>query len=141
MFTPNSKKIKVKDVMLPLNHFPVLQRKELLKEALELMGKFSLGIVTIVDEESKLLGIVTDGDIRRKLLRIQKPFSAFFVDDALVHAIKKPLTIGPDEELITAVKLMEEKKVWDLPVVDEKNRLFGLLHLHPAVCALLGIDK
>lgn len=141
MSTKNSKNMLVRDVMLTLNNFPMLPKKGLLKEALELMGKFRLGIVTIVDEQYKLLGIITDGDIRRKLLRIQKPFSAFFVDDAIVHAIKKPLTIGPDENVIKAVELMEEKKVWDLPVVDENNTLVGLLHLHPVVCALLGIEK
>ncbi|SVE46966.1 uncharacterized protein METZ01_LOCUS499820, partial [marine metagenome] len=77
----------VGDVVLSLARFPVVSESTLLKEALEEMGRPRLGIVCIVDAENRLLGIVTDGDIRRRLLEVQKPFSAFFVDDALDHAI------------------------------------------------------
>jgi arabinose-5-phosphate isomerase len=90
----------------------------LLKEALEEMGKHRLGIACVIDDFGRLLGILTDGDIRRKLLKIQKPFSAFFVDDALDHAEKKPTVINPEEILSSAVAMMESKGIWDLPVVD-----------------------
>ena len=93
------------------------------------------------DKDNKLLGILTDGDIRRKLLKVQKPFSAFFVDDALEHAIRSPITILPDDSLIDAISIMDKKQVWDLPVVDKQNALVGLLHLHPAVEALLGVKS
>lgn len=128
----------VKEIMIPLDKFPVLGANVLFKEALEAMSKFNLGIACIVNEEGKLLGLVTDGDIRRKLLKIQKPFSALFVDDALDHCIKAPVTITPDTTLIAGVELMEKKHVWDLPVVDSIGILKGLLHLHPAIQAVLG---
>jgi DeoR family transcriptional regulator, catabolite repression regulator len=127
----------VRDVMLPLDRMPVVEEKQILKEALETMGRFRLGIACIVDSEKRLLGILTDGDIRRKLLKVQKPFSAFFVDDALEHAIHSPLTTSTGDALAHAVDVMGEKQVWDLPVVDEGGHLVGLLHLHPAVQALL----
>ena len=73
----------------------------------------------------------------KNLLKIQKPFSAFFVDDSFDHAIRSPVTAKPDQTLEFAVKNMEEKQVWDLPVVDTFGMLVGLLHLHPAVKALL----
>lgn len=129
----------VRDVMLPLDRFPVIDERVILKEALEAMGKFHLGIACIVDDRKKLLGILTDGDIRRKLLKVQKPFSAFFVDDALDHAIRSPVTTSPPDSLVHAVDVMERKKIWDLPVVDDRGNLVGLLHLHPAIQALLGI--
>lgn len=129
----------VRDVMLPPDRFPVIDERIILKEALEAMGKFHLGIACIVDDRNKLLGILTDGDIRRKLLKVQKPFSAFFVDDALDHAIRSPVTTSPTDSLIHAVNVMEKKKIWDLPVVDDRGNLVGLLHLHPAIQALLGI--
>lgn len=131
----------VGDVMLPLNRFPVIEETIILKEALEEMGKFHLGIACIVDSGSRLLGILTDGDIRRKLLKVQKPFSAFFIDDALMHAIRSPVTIRPNDSLIRSVEVMEEKQIWDLPVVDDRGSLVGLLHLHPAIQALLGIQQ
>ncbi len=133
--------LMVNDVMLSLDRFPVIGERVILKEALEAMGGSRLGIVCIVDEDHKLLGIVTDGDIRRKLLTVQKPFSAFFVDDALVHAIRMPATTSPDDSLVQAVELMGVKQIWDLPVVDKQGHLVGLLHLHPAIKALLNINE
>lgn len=131
----------VREVMMLPDRFPVVDEREILKEALEAMGRSRLGIACIVDKGNRLLGILTDGDIRRKLLTIQKPFSAFFVDDALVHAIKSPVTIQPTDTLAQAVVLMGKKQIWDLPVVDEQGILVGLLHLHPAIQSLLGIQE
>jgi arabinose-5-phosphate isomerase len=137
MFTPSNNKILVSDVMITPGQFAVIKQTTLLKEALEDMGKYSLGIVCIVDNENKLCGILTDGDIRRKLLKVQKPFSAFFVDDASIHSIGKPVCCKANDSLNTVVSIMGEKKVWDLPVIDKDQKLLGLLHLHPAVKALL----
>jgi CBS domain-containing protein len=129
--------ILVSDVMILPGQFPVVKKSTMFKEALEEMENYCLGITCIVDNENKLCGILTDGDIRRNLLKIQKPFSAFFVDDSFDHAIRSPVTVKPDQTLEFAVKNMEEKQVWDLPVVDTFGMLVGLLHLHPAVKALL----
>jgi len=140
MSTKNNETMRVDQVMLLPDSFPVLDDREILKEALEAMGRSRLGIACIVDGDQKLLGILTDGDIRRKLLKVQKPFSAFFIDDALDHAIQSPITIQPDTMLVQAIALMGEKQIWDLPVVDGQGTLVGLLHLHPAIKALLGIQ-
>ena len=131
----------VSEVMMGLDRVPVINEAVILKEALEEMGRTRLGIVCIVNGDNKLLGILTDGDIRRKLLKVQKPFSAFFVDDALDHAILAPMTTKPGDTLVHAVDVMEQKQIWDLPVVDDKGLLVGLLHLHPAVQALLGAQN
>lgn len=141
MSTQKNKTLMVSEVMMGLDRVPVIKEAVILKEALEEMGRTRLGIVCIVNGDHKLLGILTDGDIRRKLLKVQKPFSAFFVDDALDHAIRSPMTIRPDDTLVHAVDIMEQKQIWDLPVVDDKGLLFGLLHLHPAVKALLGAQN
>jgi CBS domain-containing protein len=132
-------KLLVSDVMMSLDRVPVIGDKIIFKEAIEEMGRKRLGIACIVGPERKLLGILTDGDIRRMLLRVQKPFSAFFIDDALDHAVQSPLTIAASDTLVHAVSLMGEKHIWDMPVVDGDGALVGLLHLHPAVEALLRI--
>jgi arabinose-5-phosphate isomerase len=131
--------LKVREVMLPMGRFTVIGEGVILKEALENMSLSRLGIACVVDSHSKLMGILTDGDIRRKLLKVQKPFPAFFVDDALDHAILSPITIKPSDTLVKAVALMGEKRIWDLPVVDDQGALVGLLHLHLAVETLLAI--
>ena len=129
--------MKVEEVMLPLGQFPVVGEKTILKEALTEMGEANLGLVCIVNENKDLLGLITDGDLRRKLLKVQKPFSAFFVDDALVHAKQDPITCKLENNLNEVVHLMGEKQIWDMPVINENNQLVGLLHLHPAVKKLL----
>lgn len=139
MSIPKNKAMLVSDVMLSLDRIPVIGEAVILKEALEEMGRFRLGIACVVSLENKLLGILTDGDFRRKLLKVQKPLSALFVDDAINHAILKPLTTQPGTTLVEAIGLMENKQVWDLPVVDSQGYLLGLLHLHPAVQALLDL--
>ena len=127
----------VKDVQLNLTEFAVLPKNSLIKETLDKMNEFSLGIACIVDESNKLLGVLTDGDIRRKIVSNQKPLSALFVDDSLQHAITGFKYISEDNTLIEAVKLIEKYKIWDLPVVDSNLHLKGLFHLHPAVQSLL----
>ena len=136
MSSQNNKTMLVSDVMLGLDRVPVVKEKTIFKEALEEMGRTRLGIVCIVNDNNHLLGILTDGDIRRKLLKVQKPFSAFFVDDALDHAIRSPVVVSSSGMLGNAIELMEEKQIWDLPVI-ENDTLVGLLHLHPVVRALL----
>ena len=130
-------KFLVSEVMLSLDKVPLLKKNNIFKEAIEKMGKSRLGIVCIIDNNNSLLGILTDGDIRRNLLKVQKPFSAFFSDYVLDHAILNPITIKSDITLIKAIEIMEIEQIWDLPVIDNSQKLVGLLHLHPAIKALL----
>ena len=128
-----SKNIIVQDVMIALGNFPVVKKDTILKEAIETMGLSNLGIITVVDNKDTLLGIITDGDLRRKLLKVQKPLSFFLIDDVVDHCIKEPLTILSEVKLMDALKIMEENEIWDLPVINENNKLIGMLHLHQVV--------
>lgn len=137
MSTAN-KTLTVGDVALGPSEVPVVGPKTYFKRTLEQMSRFSIGIVCVVDEtDGQLLGIVTDGDVRRMLLRDQKPFPALFVDDTIVHATKSPTTVLADEPLADALSKMEQTRVWDMPVVDDDNRFIGLLHLFPALQAVM----
>ena len=137
MSTLQGKKLRVADVMLRPDRFPVVSPSTFLKQAMEEMGRARLGMICIVGDDGTLAGILTDGDIRRQLLKMQKPFSAFFSDDVIDHAIRSPITVAPDTSLLDAVNLMEQRQVWDLPVTDGAGKLVGLLHLHPVVQILL----
>ena len=70
--------MKVNDLMLNIKQFPVVDSKTILKEALVDMGEKNIGLICIVDNKRRLIGLFTDGDIRRMLLTNQKPFSSFF---------------------------------------------------------------
>ncbi len=127
---------KNKDIMLKLGDFPVVPYNMILKEALEEMNKFNLGVACLVNKNNILKGIITDGDIRRKLLKDQKPFSAFFVDDSIKHAVKKPKSSSPNKNIKETLKMMNKNEIWDLPILQNK-KLVGLVHLHPAMRKLI----
>ena len=131
--------VLVREVMMPVNLIPVVPKNAIFQEALQEMLKHRLGIACIVDAKSKLRGVITDGDIRRILIKVQKPLSALLVDDAINHAELTPSTIAPTDSLEDAIALMEAKKIWDLPIIDEQNTLVGLVHLHPVVKRLLNL--
>ena len=131
--------ILVKDVMMTCDSFPVVNDKELLRETIIEMCNYGLGVACIVNTKNQLRGIFTDGDIRRLILKVQKPIAALFVDDVKDYCTKIYSSIKPDTDLKSAIIFMEELNIWDLPVVDDKDNLKGLLHLHPALKKILGV--
>lgn len=140
MSTQNDHKLIVADVMLTMAACPTAYENAILKEVLEEMDVHRLGVVCVVDSNGCLAGILTEGDVRRKLLRVQKPLAALLADDVITHAVSSPITITADLSLVEAVILMGKQKIWDLPVVDIDGKLTGLLHLHQAIQAVLASE-
>jgi len=103
------------------------------------MDHHGLGIVCITSAVGVLEGIITDGDIRRMLTRVQKPFAALMGDDVINHAVTGPTTVTMETKLNDAIILMGQKQIWDLPVVDKDGKLNGLLHLHPAIKTIMSL--
>ena len=134
-----NKDLLVNDVMIRLGQFPVVNENELFRETIEEINKFGLGIACIKDFNDKLIGVLTDGDIRRLILKVQKPIPAIFVDDAITYATKEFARVYENTSIEQAILKMEELRIWDLPVIDEEGKLKGLLHLHPALKFVLGI--
>ena len=133
-----TEKILVKEVMMEYGSFPIVNQKELMKETIIEMSNYGLGIACIVNKK-RTKGVFTDGDIRRLILKVQKPIAALFVDDVQDYSTKEYSFVSPNTTLKEAILIMEEFNIWDLPVVDDRKILKGLLHLHPALknyCAL-----
>ena len=133
MSIKNNKQIKVKDVMLPLSKVPKVESDAILKEALEKMTAYKLGIACVVDKQNHFIGLITDGDMRRILLSVQRPLSALFVEDVLDHISTTPAYVNPELSINEATQLIGERSVWDLPVVSQDMSLLGLFHLHKAL--------
>ena len=134
-----NKNLSVGEVMIKSNNIPIVYKNELLRETIEEINKYGLGIACIIDFDEKLIGVLTDGDIRRLILKVQKPISATFVDDAYFYATKEFANVYEKTSLEDAILKMEKLKIWDLPVTDRKGKLKGLLHLHPALKFVLGL--
>ena len=73
--------IKLSEVMLKIGSFPIVFKDELMQDTIIKMNHFGLGIACLVDNKNKLVGVLTDGDLRRMILNVQKPMAAIFVDD------------------------------------------------------------
>jgi len=90
------------------------------------MSSKGFGVTTVV-QGARLLGVISDGDLRRLL---QQHGKDIFDVTAGACMTKNPHVIRPDEFAATALNLMEQKKITALPVVDENGSLQGILHLH-----------
>ena len=96
------------------------------QDMIHAVSRGGLGLIVICDEE-KILGIVTDGDIRRAMESRQ---AEFFNIKAMDIATKRPKSISPDEKLIAAEKLMTRHKVNSLLVVDSDEKLVGIIQIY-----------
>jgi arabinose-5-phosphate isomerase len=90
------------------------------------MSRKKLGVATVV-EDGRLVGIISDGDLRRLLEQRGKDVLDLAAGECMT---KNPRTISAQEFAATALALMEDKKITSLVVVDEEDRLEGIVHLH-----------
>jgi arabinose-5-phosphate isomerase len=91
---------------------------------LELVAK--RGICAVVEPGGRLAGVVTDGDFKRLIGR-----DADFIATPVAEVMNTtPKSIHPDKLCVEAVEMMESHRIISMPVVDEDNRIVGMLHLH-----------
>jgi len=90
------------------------------------MSRKKLGVTAVVEGDT-LLGVISDGDLRRLLERRGKDALDLCAQDCMNPT---PKTIGPEEFAATALARMEEMKITSLVVVDEGQRVRGIVHLH-----------
>ena len=121
---------KAKDKMKKLSEIPVLEENASLKKALDLMSQKRLGIACFIDNTGRLKGLLTDGDLRRLLLTKQSPLPALLVSDALTFGNINTSVAFEEDEIIKLRDVMNEKQIWDLPIVDSNHKLIGLVHRH-----------
>jgi len=120
----------VSEKMLALGKFPILTAKDTLKKALDEMTNHRLGIACFTNEKNELIGILTDGDLRRLLLTRQNPLPALLITPAIEFGRSTPTSIHGNQSLVEAASLMHDKQIWDLPVIDAEKKLVGLIHRH-----------
>jgi arabinose-5-phosphate isomerase len=120
--------LHVADVMHGLDKIAWAQPSATLKEVVIAMTQFPLGAACILDEEKNLLGIITDGDVRRAL-RKHDDIRLLTAEQVMVST---PTTITPDATLTLAVDRMEKRvsQISVLPVVDLNGTCLGLIRIH-----------
>ncbi len=118
--------LAIREVMLTGDHIPLSRPEETLAQAIREMGAKKLGTTLVVDQEGKLSGIITDGDLRRAL----EKFGQILDKPAQEIMTRKPYTVGPETLASQALELMEQKAIMVLPVVDQQGKVTGIVHLH-----------
>lgn len=121
---------KTFDVMRHLSSIAVLNEKASLKKALDMMNEKQIGTACFVNESGALIGVLTDGDLRRVILHKQSPLPALLVTDALSFGSITPISVQSNTNIETVREIMDSKCIWDVPVVNSENLLIGLVHRH-----------
>ncbi len=116
--------LRVGDVF-PDNERPVVLPRQTIKEVIVEMTKKRLGVTAVADENEKLLGIITDGDLRR-MLEQNSDIENMTAADIMS---KNPKTIQSEELAIAALDIMRKNSITQLVVVN-KEKYLGIIHIH-----------
>jgi arabinose-5-phosphate isomerase len=123
--------LMVSDIMHVDDQVPVVRETALISAALLEMTEKKLGMTAIVDADHRVIGIFTDGDLRRMLGRNLDIHNTAITEVMTPHCAVIPADILAAE----AMRIMEQKKINALIVVDEQQRAIGALNMHDLIQA------
>lgn len=118
--------IKVQDVMRKENEIPLVKENASYYEVLQEINNKKLGFTTVINSAQKLIGTITDGDIRRAILKFKTT-----VTEKLSKEIMNldPKTIKEEELAVSALKIMEDFRISDLVVLNKNEKPTGIVDL------------
>jgi len=111
------------------NEKPKVKPSDSLKDVIVEMTQKRLGVTAVTDEMGILLGIITDGDLRR-MLKNSVQIDSVKASDIMT---RNPKTIGPDELAVSALDLLRKKEITQLAVVGDTGQYLGIIHLHDLI--------
>jgi CBS domain-containing protein len=117
-----AEEIKIADVMTP--NVITCKPNDTIVDAARKMAQYNIGSVVVVDEKGVIVGILTEGDIVRRVVARGLDPSKTLVGDVMT---RNPVTIFSDASLVAAADLMKRKGIGHLPVVDNDGRLVGII--------------
>ncbi len=121
--------LKAKELMRVGNQIPLSNSNDKMPEVLLEMTSKHLGCTAIINESGSLIGIITDGDLRRHITQ------NFLTSTASEIMTKNPITIEEDMLAVEAINLMNKKSITNLFVLNDSGKVKGILHLHDCLRA------
>lgn len=115
--------LKVDDIMAKDEDIPVVKSGTVISNAIMEMSNKKLGVVTIVGEDNRLMGVLTDGDLRRAIEKKTDMYSDY-IDNIMTVS---PKTIKKDILAVQALTQLKKYHINNYPVVDDDNRVIGVL--------------
>ena len=116
----------VSNIMKSADDIPIVSKETSIIDSLLVMSQKSLGMVLITDKNNTLLGIFTDGDLRRAIEK-NINFQDLSIKDVMTQNCK---SIQPNKPALVALQMMEEYSLNSLPVVDDNNHVIGAINMH-----------
>ena len=117
---------RVENLMHTGDELPRVKTDAPMRDVLYEMSRKGLGVTSVVDDKGKLVGVISDGDLRRQL----ETDEALLSKKAGECMTRDPVTIGGQELATSALALMEERKITSLLVPDGNGGIAGIIHLH-----------
>ncbi|MFQ5930311.1 MAG: SIS domain-containing protein [Acidobacteriota bacterium] len=118
---------KVGELMHRGDQIPKVTVETRMDEVIYEMSRKGLGITGVVEDDDRLVGVISDGDLRRLL---QKEREEVLSRTAGQCMTKHPVTIGEEDLATSALYLMEQRKITSLMITDASGRIIGVIHLH-----------
>ncbi|MBW2467008.1 MAG: KpsF/GutQ family sugar-phosphate isomerase [Deltaproteobacteria bacterium] len=122
-------KVNVSEVMLTGEHIPKTGPETSLRQAVSILNAKNLGAVLIVNDDQRVAGIITDGDIRRMVARNVDLDTQLAVN----HMTPTPKTISEKLLAADALSIMQDHEITILPITNADGHLSGILHLHDLI--------
>ncbi|HYH45818.1 MAG TPA: KpsF/GutQ family sugar-phosphate isomerase, partial [Thermoanaerobaculia bacterium] len=122
--------LRVEQLMHQGDALPVVRTDTPMRDAIYEMSRKGLGITAVVDDAGRLVGCVSDGDLRRLLSAEEANESGLLRRSAGESMTRNPRTILGSELAAAALQVLEEKRITSLFVCDEAGRLAGVVHIH-----------
>ena len=121
------KLLRVENLMHSGDNMPRVPVTAKMPDVIYEISKKGLGMTTVVDKEGNLAGILTDGDLRRVMQQRGAATMDLIVGDCMN---KTPQTLSPAELAGSALRMMEDRKITSLVVIDQARKPLGVVHLH-----------
>ena len=121
--------LKVKDLMISGNSLPLISDSAPMKDVIYEISNKGLGLTLVKDSKRKIIGLFTDGDLRRLLNKNSN------IKDLKINALmtRKFQAINKNSQIKNAINQMNKNKIYSLVVKDEKDRVEGIIRMHDIV--------
>ncbi len=121
------KLLKVESLMHTGSQIACVSLETPMEGVLQEMSKKKMGMTCVVDEAERLVGIITDGDLRRRIQKFGKDLLKKTAHDCMTP---NPLTVNKEDLAATALNIMEENKITSLVIKNKEGKIEGVVHLH-----------
>jgi arabinose-5-phosphate isomerase len=118
--------MRVEQLMSRGDALPVVQRHTAMRDVIYEMSRKGLGMTSVVEKDGRLAGIITDGDLRRKMSSAANVLDLTAQDVMTPH----PVAIALSTLAVEALAMLEQRKITSIVVIDADQRVEGVVHLH-----------